>query len=114
MVLAAIFALSAAAATTGCEAEKAGEVSRISPQQREQRAELLRRRAVGLGERYAERVVFYSQELTQLDPRSDRAKASRRARRIVEKFVLEPEQSESTADAQADAANPKTQPGQNP
>lgn len=67
------------AALAGCDAPDAAVDTRPAPPSARQ-LQNRRHNAAFLGEQFARSVVFYAQELTQLDPRSDRAKASWRAR----------------------------------
>lgn len=81
------------AALTGCEAPESSSPppsGARDAQPSARKLENLRHSAAFLGQRYARSVVFYAQELTQLDPRSERAKASWEARKTLDELLTGP------------------------
>lgn len=87
-LLIALISLSALALIFGCEADKA--VDKESPEVQAKRVAHFSVRARRLGDQLAKHIVFQAQEINMLDPRSERAKSSRRARQLVDQITDDP------------------------
>lgn len=87
-MLTALLSLSALSLIGGCEADKA--VEKGSPEVQAKRVAHFSARARRLGEQHAKYTVFQAQEINMLDPRSERAKSSRRARELLEQLTDDP------------------------
>lgn len=84
-----LLAALALALISGCEADNSGvqDIDLKSPAVQAKRRAFLSARAGDLGKKRAAETVFRAQEIALLDPRSERAKTSRRALHLVEQIT---------------------------
>lgn len=90
----------------GCESNRFAGTSQ-PPEVQAERLENLRADAREDGRRLGREVIFWAQEITMLDPRSERAKSSRKARELLEQ-ITGPSPTSPGPASQPTAAEPAT------